>query len=112
MIGLSVAVGRFIEALFWAILRVAGTITAAVVAAALVRLTGSPGGFRGQVLVHLLVGMAAPLLLALAAPVTLALRVLAPRPRQMLLAAVHSRAARLLTAPRWCWCSTSSPGPT
>jgi uncharacterized membrane protein YhaH (DUF805 family) len=36
MIGLSVAVGRFIEALFWAILRVAGTITAAVFAAALV----------------------------------------------------------------------------
>ena len=36
MIGLSVAVGRFIEALFWAILRVAGTVTAAVFAAALV----------------------------------------------------------------------------
>ncbi|HEU0045917.1 hypothetical protein [Sphingomonas sp.] len=36
MIGLSVAVGRFIEALFWAILRVAGTVTAGVFAAALV----------------------------------------------------------------------------
>ena len=36
MIGLSVAVGRFIEALFWAILRVAGGITAAVFAGALV----------------------------------------------------------------------------
>jgi hypothetical protein len=36
MIGLSVAVGRFIEALFWAILRVAGTVAVAVVAAALV----------------------------------------------------------------------------
>ncbi|WP_375390720.1 hypothetical protein [uncultured Sphingomonas sp.] len=32
MIGLSVAVGRFVEALFWAILRVAGTVTAAAVA--------------------------------------------------------------------------------
>ena len=36
MIGLSVAVGRFVEALFWAILRVAGTVTAAVFAAAIV----------------------------------------------------------------------------
>ena len=34
MIGLSVAVGRFVEALFWAILRVAGVVTVAVVAAA------------------------------------------------------------------------------
>ncbi len=31
MIGLSVAVGRFVEALFWAIFRVAGTVAAAVV---------------------------------------------------------------------------------
>ncbi|MBB4153830.1 hypothetical protein GGQ80_001736 [Sphingomonas jinjuensis] len=30
MIGLSVAVGRFVEALFWAILRVAGTAAVAV----------------------------------------------------------------------------------
>ena len=34
MIGLSVAVGRFVEALFWAIMRVAGWATVAVVAAA------------------------------------------------------------------------------
>lgn len=34
MIGLSVAVGRFVEALFWAIMRVAGVVTVAVVAAA------------------------------------------------------------------------------
>ena len=34
MIGLSVAVGRFVEALFWAILRVAGVVTAVVVAIA------------------------------------------------------------------------------
>lgn len=34
MIGLSVAVGRFVEALFWAILRVAGVVTVAVVAIA------------------------------------------------------------------------------
>ena len=38
MIGLSVTIGRFIEALFWAILRVAGTVTAAVLAGALVLL--------------------------------------------------------------------------
>lgn len=30
MIGLSVAVGRFVEALFWAIFRVAGTVAVAV----------------------------------------------------------------------------------
>jgi uncharacterized membrane protein YjjB (DUF3815 family) len=36
LIGLSVAVGRFIEALFWAILRVAGTVAVGVFAAALV----------------------------------------------------------------------------
>lgn len=34
MIGLSVAVGRFVEALFWAILRVAGVVAVAVVASA------------------------------------------------------------------------------
>ncbi|MEH3160112.1 MAG: hypothetical protein PGN08_15025 [Sphingomonas taxi] len=38
MIGLSVAVGRFVEALFWAILRVAGVVTVAVVAAAMAAL--------------------------------------------------------------------------
>ncbi len=36
MIGLSVAVGRFVEALFWAILRVAGTVAAGMVAGAVV----------------------------------------------------------------------------
>lgn len=34
MIGLSVAVGRFVEALFWAILRVAGVVAMAVMAVA------------------------------------------------------------------------------
>ncbi|WP_235535050.1 hypothetical protein [Sphingomonas sp. Leaf339] len=36
MIGLSVAVGRFVEALFWAIFRVAGAVAGAVVLAILV----------------------------------------------------------------------------
>ena len=36
MIGLSVALGRFVEALFWAILRVAGNVAAVVFAGALV----------------------------------------------------------------------------
>ena len=31
MIGLSVAIGRFIEALFWAIARVAGTVSVVAV---------------------------------------------------------------------------------
>ncbi|WP_375403913.1 hypothetical protein [uncultured Sphingomonas sp.] len=35
MIGLSVAIGRFIEALFWAILRVAGGIAAVAIVSAL-----------------------------------------------------------------------------
>lgn len=35
MIGLSVAVGRFVEALFWAILRVAGGVAALVLLGAL-----------------------------------------------------------------------------
>ena len=36
MIGLSVAVGRFVEALFWAIMRVAGAVTVAAIAAVVV----------------------------------------------------------------------------
>ncbi|HVF93219.1 MAG TPA: hypothetical protein VM900_02785 [Sphingomonas sp.] len=40
MIGLSVAVGRFVEALFWAILKVAGVVTVAVVALAIGGLVG------------------------------------------------------------------------
>ena len=38
MIGLSVAIGRFVEALFWAILRVAGVATVAVVGGAMAAL--------------------------------------------------------------------------
>jgi hypothetical protein len=38
MIGLSVAVGRFVEALFWAMLKVAGVVTVAVVAVAVAAL--------------------------------------------------------------------------
>ena len=35
MIGLSVAVGRFVEALFWAIFRVAGGVAALVIGGAI-----------------------------------------------------------------------------
>lgn len=35
MVGLSVAIGRFVEALFWAILRVAGGIAAVAIVTAL-----------------------------------------------------------------------------
>lgn len=35
MVGLSVAIGRFVEALFWAILRVAGGVAAVAVLTAL-----------------------------------------------------------------------------
>lgn len=36
MIGLSVAIGRFIEALFWAILKIAGTVAGVAFAGLLV----------------------------------------------------------------------------
>jgi cytochrome c oxidase assembly factor CtaG len=48
---------------------------------------------------HMVLSMLAPIFLALGAPVTLALRVLPRRPRRVLLAALHSRLARVLTFP-------------
>jgi putative membrane protein len=48
---------------------------------------------------HMVLGMIAPIFLALGAPVTLALRTLPTRPRRWLLAAVHSRVARVLAFP-------------
>ena len=43
MIGLSVAVGRFVEALFWAIFRVAGGVAVAAVVGLLILLVGYAG---------------------------------------------------------------------
>ena len=48
---------------------------------------------------HMLLNMAAPIFLVLGAPITLALRTLPTRPRRLLLAALHSRVARVLTFP-------------
>ncbi len=48
---------------------------------------------------HMVLGMVAPIFLAVGAPVTLALRTLPKRPRAALLAAVHSRVARVLAFP-------------
>lgn len=48
---------------------------------------------------HMVLSMVAPIFLALGAPVTLALRTLRSRPRRALLAAVHSRVARVLAFP-------------
>lgn len=48
---------------------------------------------------HMVLSMIAPIFLALGAPVTLALRTLPRRPRRMLLAALHSRVARVLGFP-------------
>ena len=48
---------------------------------------------------HMLLSMLVPLALALGAPVTLALRTLPARPRRWLLAALHSRVARVLSFP-------------
>jgi putative copper resistance protein D len=62
--------------------------------------------FSAHMSAHMIVSMVVPVLLVLGAPVTLALRALpGPRvkgelgPRQLLLAAVHSRYARVLTHP-------------
>src|SRR3989440_274784 len=48
---------------------------------------------------HMVLAMIAPIFLALGAPVTLALRTLPVRPRRTLVAALHSRAARILAFP-------------
>jgi putative copper resistance protein D len=48
---------------------------------------------------HMVLSMVAPIFLALGAPVTLALRTLAPRPRAVLLAVVHSRVAKCYAFP-------------
>jgi putative copper resistance protein D len=48
---------------------------------------------------HMVLGMVAPIFLAVGAPITLALRTLPKRPRVALLAAVHSRVARVLAFP-------------
>jgi putative membrane protein len=48
---------------------------------------------------HMVLGMVAPIFLALGAPVTLALRTLPKLPRGWLVAAVHSRVARVLAFP-------------
>ncbi|MET9018532.1 cytochrome c oxidase assembly protein [Actinopolymorpha sp. NPDC004070] len=56
---------------------------------------GAP--FPAHVVRHLVLAMLAPLLLALSAPVTLALRTLTGDARRLLLAVLHSRAARVLT---------------
>gem|GEM_PF-128925 len=48
---------------------------------------------------HMVLAMLAPICLALGAPVTLALRTLPPKPRHWLVAALHSRIARVLSFP-------------
>jgi putative copper resistance protein D len=48
---------------------------------------------------HMVLSMVAPIFLALGAPVTLALRTLPRAPRRALLAALHSRVAKVLTFP-------------
>ncbi len=48
---------------------------------------------------HMVLGMVAPIFLALGAPVTLALRTLPGRPRGWLMAALHSRVAKVLGFP-------------
>lgn len=55
--------------------------------------------FSAHMAQHMLLTMVAPVFLALGAPITLALRTLPVRGRRRLLAVLHSRGARLATAP-------------
>lgn len=62
--------------------------------------------FSIHMLAHMLLGMTAPALLVLGAPITLALRALPPAPRggppglrELIVSALHSRIARLITHP-------------
>ena len=48
---------------------------------------------------HMVLAMLAPIFLALGAPVTLALRTLPPKPRHWLVAALHSKIAKVLSFP-------------
>ncbi|HUR51490.1 MAG TPA: cytochrome c oxidase assembly protein [Mycobacteriales bacterium] len=59
--------------------------------------------FGAHMAQHMLLAMVVPILLALSAPVTLALRTLPQGPRQVLLAVLHSRVARVLTFPAVPW---------
>jgi len=59
--------------------------------------------FSVHMIQHMLLSMVAPVFLALGAPVTLALRTLPARGRRLLLAVLHSRAARVLTFPPLGW---------
>ncbi len=71
---------------------------AAIALTALMPLPGEP--FTQHMTVHLVTGMAAPLLLVLGRPVTLALRALPPGPsRRAIVAVAHSRVVGLLVYP-------------
>ncbi|MGL5818337.1 MAG: cytochrome c oxidase assembly protein [Phycicoccus sp.] len=78
----------------WAV----GVTTVAVAAAGpLAHRTGTD--FRAHVVVHLLLGMAGPLLLVTARPVTVLLRALRPGAARALTAALRSTPVRVLTSP-------------
>ncbi len=59
--------------------------------------------FSAHMVQHMLLAMVAPIFLALGAPVTLALRALPRRGRAVLVAVLHSRAAKVLTFPAVGW---------
>ncbi|MDX2377265.1 cytochrome c oxidase assembly protein [Microbacterium sp. LRZ72] len=55
--------------------------------------------FSVHMLQHMVLNMVAPVLLVLGAPITLAMRALPARPRRVLVDALHSRPARVVTHP-------------
>ena len=87
----------------WPVLRTAMFLGPGLGAIAAVTLTGvetyDTALLSVHMIQHMVLGMIAPIFLALGAPVTLALRTLPTRPRRWLLAAVHSRVARVLAFP-------------
>lgn len=77
-----------------------GTVSIALLSGLAAYDTTSFGVHMAQ---HMLLAMVAPVFLALGAPVTLALRTLPQRERGWLLAALHSRVAKVLTFPLLPW---------
>ncbi len=83
----------------WRIAAVAGGLTLLGIALLPGMLPYPPGDFRGHMMVHLLVGMVAPLLLVLGAPVTLLLRSVTPRVGRFVGALLRSRPMHVLAHP-------------
>ena len=59
--------------------------------------------FKVVAVQHILISIAAPIFLAVSAPITLALQAGSPRTRTIIERALHSRASRMLSHPKFTW---------